>query len=134
MSPGETTGIVIITVAVIQGLIKLAEHVVSKYSEKKAAAEEQAILHKLDNLSIKVGTSCGLNESQSQQLQLIHDTLTRVDADGVPLTYLPRSWMVTQKEIVDKMQDIVQTEYKMLGIIERLERRLERPIGDNKEI
>ena len=125
MGAAETAGIVVVTVAIIQGLLKLSEHLVNKYLDRKEEVAEEKILDRLEAVESKIGTDCGLNEMQSMQLRQLHDVLLRVDADGVPLSYIPRSWMETQKEIVDKIQKMTQTEYKMLGIIERLERRLE---------
>lgn len=125
MGAAETTGIVVVTVAIIQGLLKLSEHLVNKYLDGKTETAEDKILNRLISVESKIGTDCGLNEMQSMQLRQLHDVLLRVDADGVPLPYVPRSWMETQKEIVDRLQKITETEYKMLGIIERLERRLE---------
>jgi len=111
MGPAETTGIVIITVAIIQGLLKLTEHLINKHADVADELKDDKILSVLS--------------VQSQQLKDLHDSHSRVDADGIPLWYVPRSWMEAQKQIVDRLQKITETEYKMLGIIERLERRLD---------
>lgn len=137
MGPAETAGIVVITVAVTQGLINLVKYLIDKRQEEQAKKAEQElikndekIIDMLDEIKAKVGTDCGLNELQSSQLRELYDLHSRVDPDGVPLWYVPRGWAETQKDIVERLQKITETEYKMLGIIERLERRLE--IMDNK--
>jgi hypothetical protein len=121
MGPAETTGIVIITVAIIQGLLKLVEHLINKYSDKDEENTVDEILKKV----IEIEDKCGLNEVQAGQLKDLYDSHSRRDADGIPLWYVPRSWMTTQKDIIDRLQEMQATDFKMLGIIERLERRLE---------
>lgn len=89
MGPYETTGIVLITMVVIQGLLKLIGHLVDKYSLKAEDVKENRILSRLEK---------------------IEET---------------RSLAETQKSIIDKLQKITETQFKVLGIIERLEKRLE---------
>jgi hypothetical protein len=125
MGPGETAGIVIVTVAVIQGSLKLVEHLVSKYNDRQEEAKLEKIAETLAVVQDKIGNECGLNEIQSQQLKDLHDMHSHRDKDGVPLWFVPRSWADTQKELVDRLQKITEIEFKILGIIERLERRLE---------
>ncbi len=69
--------------------------------------------------------SVGLTTTQAGQLQQLSTLHARVDKDGTPLWYVPRSWSETQREIVKRLEKITQIEIKMLGIIERLESKLE---------
>lgn len=125
MGAGETAGIVVVTVAIIQGLLKLGEHLINKYTETKNEKNHDKVIDALEDICQKINVQCGLNELQSQQLKELHDWHSPRDADGVPLWYVPRSWTATQQEIVNRIQRITEIEFKILSIIERLERRLE---------
>lgn len=130
MGPAETTGIVVITVAIIHGLVGLVKYLLKQNEEKTEKTASQEIIKSLNTIEKKIGADCGLNELQSSQLKELYDLHSRVDPDGVPLWYVPRGWAETQKDIVERLQKITEIEYKMLGIIERLERRLE--LFDNR--
>lgn len=101
MDTAETAGIVIVTVAIIQGLIGLVKYLFNRQKDSK-------------------------EEEQSSQLQTIFNLLTKTDGEGMPLVYFPRtSYGETQRIIVEKLQTVSEVQLKMLGIIERLERRIE---------
>jgi len=118
MGPVETTGIVIVTVAIIQGLIKLVQHVIDK---KSVTEKKPDIYQTLQEIKDKIGTECGLNEKQSAQLFATHNLLMQKDSEGMPLVYFPRqSWGDTQKEIAERLQTVSEMQMKMLGLIERL--------------
>lgn len=131
MGPAETAGIVVVTVALIQGLVGLVKYLLKQRQEETEQKSNREVIDLLHNIKDKVGSDCGLNEIQSSQLRELYDLHSRVDPDGVPLWYVPRGWAETQKDIVERLQRITETEYKMLGIIERLERRLE--MFDNRK-
>jgi len=46
--------------------------------------------------------------------------------------YVPRSWAESQDKLAEKIQMISQTQLQVLGIIERLERRIEHDDHDNR--
>ena len=100
-----------ITVALIEGGIGLIKFLVNKLKKEEEVKMQELMLQKID----KIG------EETSKTL----DMHARYDTDGTPLWYVPRSWADTQKEIVDRLHGITEMNMKMLGIIERLERRLE---------
>jgi len=127
MGPAETTGIVIVVVAVVQGIFKFAEHLIAKYGEAKDEIPNRDILELIRT------KHCGLNEQQSGQLRTVYDLLNSRDGDGTPLSFVPRSWATTQREIVaelrnvaNELRSVAETQHKTLNIIERLENRLER--------
>ena len=104
MGPAETTGIVIVTVAVIQGLISLVKFVVEKLNGKNKSTEEQ-----------------GLSDRQGEQLTAIYETVTQKDGEGMHLVYFPRQSMGDiQKEIATQLRSVAEMQLKMLGIIERM--------------
>lgn len=120
MGVGETAGIVVITVAIIQGLIGLIKHLLGK---QKAVAEASNLLrieNKIEKMEEKLGQKC-FAEAERDQLRALYDMHVRYDADGVPLWYVPRSWAETNKEIADKLRTVTELQFKTLGLIERLE-------------
>jgi chromosome segregation ATPase len=124
----ETAGIVVVTMAIIHGLLKLVDHLLETKRNEKRAELDERLIEALTKAEEKLDASenCGLTEGQAQELRELHAWHSRVDGDGTPLWYVPRSWAETQKEIADKLQSMTNINYKMLNIIERLERRLER--------
>ena len=79
MGPAETAGIVVITVALIQGLISLVKFMVEKLNGKK--------------IQTKTDIECGLSDRQSEQLTSMYQTITQKDTQGMPLVYFPRESM-----------------------------------------
>lgn len=112
MEAGALVAVVGITVALIEGGIGLIKFLVNKLKKEEDTKIQELMLQKLE----KIG------EETSKTL----DMHSRYDADGTPLWYVPRSWANTQKEIVDRLHGITEMNMKMLGIIERLERRIEK--------
>jgi len=115
MSTAIIAAIVAIVVCAVEGLLGLIKLLINKFSEKDKNY---------------------LSEEQTMMLKVLFDLHSRYDTAGVPLWYVPRSWDETQKEIVEKLYRIGETQNKTLDIIERLERRLEtfkkNPIGGLK--
>jgi hypothetical protein len=61
-------------------------------------------------------------EGQTSKLTDLHD---RYDADGVPLWYVPRSWFDTQKEIVQTMNQIANTQESIVKILDKMETKID---------
>lgn len=59
-------------------------------------------------------------ENQTDVLTEIH---TRVDEDGVPMVYVPRSWGKTQDAILETLRDTVRTNDRIADALDRLEKR-----------
>lgn len=111
MGLGETTALVAALVLVIEGLMSLVKYLVNKGSR----AEEE---DKLVRLLKEVGMV-------KEKVVRLDDMHYKFDADGTPMWYVPRAWNDTQDKIVERLENISQIELKMLGIIERIERRIE---------
>ena len=82
---------------------------------------------------LKMAMNKLFENEQDRMLKAIYDAQTRCDSDGTPLTYTPRSWANTQKDVVTMLghmtstiADIAATQQRTLDIIDRLERRLEK--------
>ena len=97
MGIGETAAIVGIMTIVFQGLIKLVERLINRSEDKD---EENKLLRVLKELAV------------------VREKVTHID-------YRFDTHGVTQEKIVERLENISQAELKILGIIERLERRVE---------
>lgn len=107
----EVVGIAAVAVVLAQGLTELIKLLISKYVPKKEIVD----LHK----------NCGLTEKEHGWLGTLHSLHHRYDVDGVPIWYVPRSWSETQKEIVDNLRDLAETQNKTLSLLDRIERRID---------
>lgn len=112
MEAGALALVVGITVALIEGGIGLIKFLVNKIKKEEDAIARESLSRKVDRIAKDTASMLDMH--------------SRYDSDGTPLWYVPRSWSETQKEIVDQLRIITETNMKMLGIIERLERRLEK--------
>ena len=97
MGIGETAALVAIIVAVMQGLMGLIKHLVTKNSEKEEDDAHSRLLKELAFVKEKV-------------IRIEY----KFDIQGA-----------TQEKIVERLENISQAELKILVIIERLERRME---------
>ena len=126
MEVAETTGIVIITVALIQGLIGLIKYLLARQKSSQDDVQLLTVASGLEKIEDKIEEKCGLNEKQSGQIHAIYELVIKTDREGMPLVYFPRiSYGETQKIIAERLQVVGEVQLKMLGIIERLERRIE---------
>lgn len=106
----ETTGLVVVIVAVFEGLMGLIKYLINKNSKDDADEKIDRIVKEIFVIKEKV---THLDEMHS-----------RFDADGTPIWYVPRSWAETQEKINDRLYAMQQTQLQILGIIERLEGRV----------
>lgn len=125
MDEASIAGVVAITMALMEGFFGLTKFIINKYTDndiaKGSSCNKQYIdlANKLDNM-------------QNNLVDITRDSKKMVemhsmyDGDGTPIWYVPRSWAETQKEIAERLQAITEVNMKMLGIIERLENRLDR--------
>jgi hypothetical protein len=111
MGVAETTGLVVIVVAVIEGLMSLVKYLINKNDQNEKDEKLGRILR--ETFIIK------------EKVLHLHGMHAMFDSDGTPMWYVPRSWTETQDRMADRLQDMQQTQLQVLGIIERLERRME---------
>ncbi len=111
MGIGETTALVAALVFVIEGLMGLIKYLVARGSK----GEE-------DDKMSRLLSDVGVIKEKTIRLDDMH---YKFDDNGTPMWYVPRAWNDTQDKIVERLENISQIEFKMLGIIERIERRLE---------
>lgn len=98
METPALVAVVGITVAFIEGCIGLIKFLINKLKREDDIASHNLILKKLE----------------------------KIGEETARTSWTQESWADTQKEIVDRIHVITEMNMKMLGIIERLERRLEK--------
>jgi hypothetical protein len=111
MGLGETTALVAVLVIVIEGLLGLVKYLVTRGAKQ----DEEDKLSKI---------SSDVTEVKDTASRL-YDMHCKFDSDGTPMWYVPRTWSDTQNKIVERLEKLSHIELKMLGIIERIERRIE---------
>lgn len=119
----EIAGIVAITMATIQGLFKLVEHYVSDKDSGKIDKVHESLIRLEEKFEQK---DVCLTDKQASQLNELHALHSRVDSNGTPLWYVPRSWADTQRELADKLQKITEVQFKTLMLLENIAKHLER--------
>ena len=53
----------------------------------------------------------------------LHSLCSKVDIEGTPLIYTPRSLAVTQKETLNLLQEVSHTQERIADILDRIEKR-----------
>jgi len=66
-----------------------------------------------------------LMDDERTWMQHSYKVISKQDADGTPLVYVPRSWAETQKEMQHIMTQIVNDQRRIADILDRIEKKLE---------
>jgi hypothetical protein len=124
--------LLITLVTLVVSLTKIIEILVKKISpNKKVLSDEEFdklknIDYKLKNLHSQVNDKPTLSDDQDNMLQDLYNWHNKTDSDGIPLWYVPRSFIESQKEIVDVLSDISKHQEKTTFLLEALIKRIER--------
>ena len=98
METATLAAVVGITVALIEGGIGLIKFLVNKLKKQEDSKTQEVILQKLEKIARETAKN----------------------------SWVQQNWTDTQREIVDRLHVITEMNMKMLVIIERLERRIEK--------
>ena len=98
-------------VAVVLGLVEIIKWLI-EFILKKANPETMAEKVKLQNIELLCVK--------------MHEMHNKYDADGTPIWYVPRSWVSTQKEILEAVQSISHTQEKLAETMERMGNTMDR--------
>ena len=66
-----------------------------------------------------------LMDEERDWIQHTFKVVSRQDADGTPLVYVPRSWAETQKDMQQIMIQIVNDQRRIADILDRIDKKLE---------
>jgi hypothetical protein len=114
-------------------LAKLVEKLVSKFlkGKQKVLSEEEyekikSIENKLKIVHAKIEDKPTLTDEQNNMLKDLIDLHSKTDSDGIPLHYFPRSFIETQKDIVDVLSEISSHQEKTTYLLESLIKKIDR--------
>jgi hypothetical protein len=114
-------------------LAKLLEKLTSKLlkSKEKVLSEEEfeklkAIENKIRIVHAKIEDKPTLTDDQHNMLKDLLELHSKTDSDGIPLHYFPRSFIETQKDIVDVLSEISSHQEKTTYLLESLIKKIER--------
>ena len=66
-----------------------------------------------------------LMDEERDWMQHTYKVISRQDADGTPLVYVPRSWAEVQKYMQQIMTQIVNDQRRIADILDRIDKKLE---------
>lgn len=124
-------GLFTLLITLSVSLAKVVEFLIKKALPKKNVLSEEEydkikdIYAVLESLSKKTDDENENLEEQHQWVQELYRQHSKVDADGIPLWYVPRSFIETQKEIVTILLNISSQMDKSTYVLDSLLKRLE---------
>lgn len=127
-------------IALAVTLSKIIEILVKRIIPKKnvLSKEEFDRIKSIDNNLNQVHTSVEdkvtLTDEQHNWLRTLHILHSKTDCDGIPLWYMPRSFIDAQKDIVEVLKDISMHHEKTLFLLESLIKRVEKVEDNQKNI
>jgi hypothetical protein len=127
------TAILVTLVTLSVSMAKIIEVLVRKISpsRKKTLSEDEfekikGIDYKLRNIHTQINDKPTLSDDQNTMLQDLHNWHNKTDADGIPLWYVPRSFIESQKEIVEVLSEISSHQERTTFLLEALLKRIEK--------
>ena len=130
-SNASMVGLFTLLITLSISLAKVVEFLIKKALPKKNILSEEEynkikdIYAVLENLSKKNDDESKNIEEQHVWVQELYRQHNKVDADGIPLWYIPRSFIETQKEIVTILLNISSQMDKSTYVLDSLLKRLE---------
>ena len=130
-SNATMVGLFTLLITLSVSLAKVIEFLIKKALPKKNVLSEteynkiKDIYAVLESLSKKTDDG---SESLDQQYEWVHEMYrlhSKVDGDGIPLWYMPRSFIETQKEVVTILLNISSQMDKSTYVLDSLLKRLE---------
>lgn len=114
-------------------LAKLLEKLTSKLlkSKEKVLSDEEferlkSIENKIKIVHAKIEDKPTLTDEQNNMLRDLLELHSKTDSDGIPLHYFPRSFIETQKDIVEVLTEISSHQEKTTYLLESLIKKIER--------
>lgn len=124
-------GLFTLLITLSVSLAKVVEFLIKKALPKKNVLSEEEydkikdIYAVLETLSKKTDDENENLEEQHKWVQELYRQHNKVDGDGIPLWYVPRSFIETQKEIVTILLNISSQMDRSTYVLDSLLKRLE---------
>jgi hypothetical protein len=113
-------------------LVKLLDVLVKKILPKKQilSDEELDVLKRnnemLNSITHKVSEESLLTNQEQEWLKNLHNLHDKTDKDGIPLWYVPRSFIDTQKEVIQILSNISKLQEKTTYVLESILKKIEK--------
>jgi len=130
-SNASMVGIFTLLITLSVSLVKVLEFLVKKALPKKKTLSDTEF-EKIKDIHALIETIIKKSDDESEHLEEQHEWVrelhrqhNKVDGDGIPLWYVPRSFIETQKEIVSILLNISSQMDKSAYVLDSLLKRLE---------
>lgn len=130
-SNASLVGLFTLLITLSVSLAKVIEFLIKKaLPQKKILSEDEFnkikdIYALVESLVKKTDNDTENLEEQHEWLYTLYQQHSKVDVDGIPLWYVPRSFIETQKEIVSILLNISSQMDKSTYVLDSLLKRLE---------
>ncbi len=130
MTP-ETMAFVAGAIALGTILAKIIDFLVRKITTKDKVLSDAETLKfediylKMISVHSKIENDTLLTEDEHRWMQELHHQHSKTDKDGIPLWYVPRSFIDSQREIVDILNNIYSHQEKSTYVLESVLKKLE---------
>ena len=121
------TALLLTLVTLAVSLAKIIEVLVKRVApnKKNTLSDDEyeklkGIDYKLRNIHTQINDKPTLSDDQNTMLQDLHNWHNKTDADGIPLWYVPRSFIESQKEIVVVLSEISSHQERTTFLLEAL--------------
>jgi len=130
-SNASVVGLFTLLITLSVSLVKILEFLIKKLIPKKKILSEPEF-NKIKDIHVLVETLIKKNDDESENLEEQHEWVrelyrqhNKVDGDGIPLWYIPRSFIETQKEVVSILLNISSQMDKSTYVLDSLLKRIE---------
>lgn len=130
MTP-EIIALVAGAVALGTALTKIIDFLVRKLTTKDKTLSDAETLKfediylKMVSVYNKIENDTLLTDDEHKWMQELHQQHNKTDADGIPLWYMPRSFIDSQREIVNILNSIYSHQEKSTYVLESVLKKLD---------
>ena len=134
-SNASIVGLFTLLITLSVSLAKIIEFLIKKLlPQKKVLSEEE--LNKIHDIQVVLESLVKSSDEESEKVgdkveelhewvKVLYNQHSKVDSDGIPLWYVPRSFIETQKEIVSILLNISAQMDKSTYVLDSLLKRIE---------
>lgn len=129
----QDTAVLFTVLTIALTLVKILEAILVKIlpNKNKVLSEDEfdrikSIENRVKSVYTKVEDKPTLSDEQNSMLRDLYELHSRSDADGIPLHYFPRSFIESQKDVVEVLQEISSHQEKTTYLLEQVMKKMER--------
>lgn len=104
-------------------VFKVVDYIIKRRNDSVLLEKFDALIALLND---KFSRSYDMAAGTQTVVHKLWDMHNKVDDNGAPLWYMPRSWYASQEKIVNAMQQIANTQNNIAKTLDRMEQRQDR--------